>query len=67
MRTQKLMVALVLLVFLVAGAAFAAPRLVLPQTEFNFGFVPQNSQITHVFWLYSKGDDSLKIISVKPG
>lgn len=52
---------------LLAGQAFAAPRLTIPETEFNFGFVPQNSTISHVFWLKSTGDDSLKIISVKPG
>jgi hypothetical protein len=45
----------------------AAPRLVMPEQEFEFGFVPQNSKITHVFHLYSKGDDSLKIIQVVPG
>jgi hypothetical protein len=52
---------------LLAGAVMAAPRLVMPEQDFNFGFVPQNSQIAHVFWLHSKGDDTLKIISVKPG
>ena len=51
----------------VAVAAVAAPRLVMPEQEFEFGFVPQNSRISHVFHLYSKGDDSLKIIQVVPG
>lgn len=51
----------------IGGLAKAAPRLVIPEQEFEFGFVPQNSKITHVFHLYSKGDDSLKIIQVIPG
>jgi hypothetical protein len=52
---------------LLASAVSAAPRLVMPEQDFNFGFVPQNSQVSHVFWLYSKGDDTLKIIQVVPG
>ncbi len=39
----------------------------IPKAEFDFGFVPQNSTISHVFWLHSNGDDSLKIIKVVPG
>ena len=68
-RTQRSLVGLVpvVLLLVLAGAAISAPRLVMPETEFNFGFVPQNAQIAHVFWLYSKGDDSLKIIQVVPG
>lgn len=52
---------------LAAAQGSAAPRLTIPETEFNFGFVPQNSSISHIFWLKSTGDDSLKIVSVKPG
>ena len=52
---------------LLVSAIQAAPRLVLPETSFNFGYVPQNSKISHVFWLYSKGDDSLIILKVVPG
>jgi len=57
-------------VFAVLGwtaTAIAAPRLALSEEEFEFGYVPQNSRITHIFHLYSKGDDSLKIIQVVPG
>ena len=60
--------------FLVAGtAAFLAPTLTgapllqIPEKEFDFGYVPQNSKVTHVFWLYNKGDDTLKIEKVVPG
>ncbi len=45
----------------------AAPRLVMPETTFNFGYVPQNAKISHEFWLYSKGEDSLHILKVVPG
>jgi hypothetical protein len=43
------------------------PRMTLPETEFNFGFVPQNSKVSHVFWVHSTGDEELKILRVKPG
>jgi hypothetical protein len=45
----------------------AAPRLEIPEPEFDFGFVPQNVKISHVFWLHSAGTDTLKIIKVNPG
>ena len=49
------------------GSASGAPRLTLPESTFNFGYVPQNSKISHGFWLHSTGDDTLKIIKVVPG
>lgn len=45
----------------------ASPRLTLPETVFNFGFAPQNSDISHKFWLISTGDLPLKITNVIPG
>lgn len=48
-------------------AEVAAPRLIIPETEFDFGFVPQNAKVSHVFWLYSAGTDTLKIVKVNPG
>jgi hypothetical protein len=48
-------------------AASAAPKLVMEETEFNFGFVPQNSTITHAFTMKSVGTDTLKITKVVPG
>ena len=52
---------------LAAQVQGAGPRLVLVESEFDFGFVPQNSKISHIFWLKSAGDDSLKILKVVPG
>lgn len=43
------------------------PELTIPDTLFNFGFVPQNSVIAHAFWLKSTGNDTLRIIQVVPG
>lgn len=58
-----------LLAFLIlsAGNILAEPQLTIPESIFDFGLVPQNSTISHVFWLYSTGTDSLKIANVRPG
>jgi hypothetical protein len=67
MNTKTKLLLLLLLVFLIAGSLMAAPRLTIPNETFNFGFVPQNSKISHDFWLESTGDDTLKILKVVPG
>ncbi len=59
------MTGLLLLAATVTG--WSAPRLVLPESEFDFGYSPQNSSISHVFWLKSAGDDTLLIKNVVPG
>jgi len=65
-NVRKIVLAAVLtLIF--ASVAMAGPRLTIPVKEFNFGFVPQNSTISHKFWLVSTGDDTLKILKVVPG
>lgn len=56
-----------LLILLGTTQVFSAPRLTMPESVFNFGYVPQNSKISHDFWLHSTGDDSLKILKVVPG
>ncbi|MCX6835851.1 MAG: hypothetical protein NTW07_12120 [candidate division Zixibacteria bacterium] len=54
-------------VILAVSPGFAAPLMVIPEIEFDFGYVPQNSEISHVFWIFNRGDDSLKIEKVVPG
>ena len=54
-------------VILIAGASYAAPSLIIPDDKFDFGFVPQQSEISHDFWLKSVGTDTLKILKVVPG
>lgn len=57
----------ILVIVLMVGLAQAAPHLTIKDAAFDFGFVPQHSQISHDFWLYSTGDDTLKIVNVQPG
>jgi hypothetical protein len=52
---------------LLVSSAAAAPRLLIKEASFDFGFAPQNSKVSHVFWLHSTGDDTLKILKVRPG
>jgi hypothetical protein len=45
----------------------AQAKLTVPDAKFNFGFVPQRAKVSHVFWLYSTGVDTLKIDEIRPG
>ena len=67
MKLIRSFILVVAVLTVAASAAYSAPRIVIPETTFNFGYVPQNSKIAHVFWLYSKGEDSLQILKVTPG
>ena len=42
-------------------------KMYIEKTDFNFGYVPGNATISHSFFMYNKGTDTLKIFSVKPG
>jgi len=39
--------------------------LVLKESEFNFGKIPQGKPVTHVFEISNSGKDSLKIVNVQ--
>ena len=67
MKHLKGMILLMLGIFLWSGVALAQPKLTIPESIFDFGYVPQNSKISHAFWLYSTGTSTLNIINVKPG
>ncbi len=61
------MTVILTVVLLMSAAGSSAPRLMIVEDAFDFGFVPQHSKVSHVFWLRSTGDDSLKILKVQPG
>ncbi len=58
---------LVLSLTLIAPVAYSAPAAVVDETAFDFGYVPQQAKISHVFKIRSVGDDTLKIMQVVPG
>ncbi len=68
MRRNWLAVTIVAaLVLFLVSQAMAVPKMFLPEEKFDFGFVPQDSKISHVFWIKSVGEDTLKILDIKPG
>jgi len=67
MKKATLLVSIVLLILVFSSSASAEAELSIPDASFDFGFVPQHSKISHVFWLYSVGTDSLYIKRVRPG
>lgn len=67
MKRTTLILLIAIFAFGLFGNAFADPAMTIPESVFDFGYVPQHSKISHVFWLHSTGTDSLKIIKVKPG
>jgi len=59
---------LLFLIIAVSTASLRAePQLTIPEAVFDFGYVPQNSTISHIYWLHSTGTDTLKITEVRPG
>ncbi len=53
---------------LIAATAFAGPgATVVNDSTWDFGYVPQNAKISHVFNIKSTGDQTLKIVQVIPG
>jgi hypothetical protein len=43
------------------------PKLSIPESTFDFGYAPTASTVSHTFWLYSTGDDTLRITRINPG
>jgi hypothetical protein len=65
---RKLSIAILITLFsLGTGIVFAESVMKVPVENFDFGYAPQNANISHRFWLYSAGADTLKITNVKPG
>lgn len=64
---NKTLLPILAVVVLTVTSALAAPKLAIPVSDFDFGYAPQNSSISRVFWLKSQGDDTLKILKVIPG
>lgn len=45
----------------------SGPKLVIKETDMNFGKVEQGKTLSHEFVISNEGTEPLKIISVKPG
>jgi hypothetical protein len=67
-------VSLALAVVIAIGAALflphskgGPPKIWFSETSWNFGRTPQQSSVSHVFWIKNIGRDTLRIMKVKPG
>ncbi len=67
MKRTTLIMLTMIFAFGLFGNVLADPAMTIPESVFNFGYVPQHSKISHIFWLHSTGTDTLKILKVKPG
>lgn len=45
----------------------AGPKVEVPNNTFDFGYAPQDSKLTHKYWVKSTGDEELRILKVVPG
>ena len=67
MVTRNLSIVMLLLVLIFAGQVLAKPELTIKSSEFDFGYSPYNAKISHSFWLYSTGDETVNIEKVITG
>jgi len=74
MNTKRLLLAeliLALMALCFCPPAWAekmrGPKLLLKQTVFDFNEVTEGSTINHTFSVINNGDETLKILRVKPG
>ncbi|MFH2054605.1 MAG: DUF1573 domain-containing protein [bacterium] len=42
-------------------------QVVRDELRFDFGFMPDQAEVTHTFWLHNRSTDSIRVESVKPG
>jgi len=61
-----LVVVIVGLVFLYEAQA-GQPKVLIPETTWDYGYVPGGTVISHYYLVRNLGTDSLKIKSVNPG
>ena len=62
---QIICIALVCL--FVTSQVQAGPKAEVSNNTFDFGYAPQNSKLTHKYWVHSTGDEDLQILKVVPG
>jgi hypothetical protein len=66
MKTRYV-VSAILSLTVIAASLSATPKMEFVDNSFDFGRVYQGKVVTHSFWIRSTGDDTLRILEVKPG
>lgn len=54
------------LIFLYEAQA-GEPKVLIPDSKWNFGFIPGGSVVSHQYLIKNVGTDTLKIQGVRPG
>lgn len=72
MRKIANLVPFLTLIFLLSSASgekktAQGPKIFLPEEEWDFGYIPQGSVVSHFFKIKNIGDDTLQIVKVRPG
>lgn len=67
MRNTVLILLLIAMLPLAALAQDVGAKVYIEETSFDFGFIPKGGTITHAYYMFSRGTDSLRILKVKPG
>ena len=66
--SRKIMLLAIPLVLLISAApALSGQVLATSEDQFDFGYAPQESKVSHVFWLYASDVEPVWIKEVKPG
>ncbi len=64
MSKRNPLIPMLLVMLIIGGQATAKPELTVNPAEFDFGYAPYNVKISHSFWLYSTGDETVEIEKV---
>jgi hypothetical protein len=60
-------VIILLILALFSVPALAQPKLIIANSDFDFGLVPQNSTAVNYYWFKSTGQDTVRITQIKTG
>jgi hypothetical protein len=64
---MRKLLAVAILVFSLPIVSLARPKISVPETHWDFGIVPQNATVSHDYWVKNIGNDTLRILDVRPG
>jgi len=65
--TAIIATAIIIMLTNILAAQEKASKIVLPEVVFDFGFFADDARVVHTFTIKNEGDDTLRIIKVKPG
>jgi archaellum component FlaG (FlaF/FlaG flagellin family) len=65
MRIKGLFLTATLVFISCSFSQAGTPKIEFSERIWDFGRIPQNSTVTHIFWIKNVGSDTLKGISVK--